>query len=117
MGSTNLVYPQRDPAYLNFVREQPCLVFRCGQRTEVHHAKRDWQPVSDGGGSKKGSDYCAVSLCRAHHMELHALGQGAWSDRHGVDVERSIVGLLVRYLVRVQSPAQSAISSSLVGVQ
>ncbi|MBR0713087.1 DUF968 domain-containing protein [Bradyrhizobium liaoningense] len=76
---TGLAYPKEPPrkrskAHLLFVREQPCLV--CQQAPcDAHHLKF----AQSGALGRKVSDELAVSLCRAHHEELHRHGnERAW---------------------------------------
>ena len=74
--------PQRDPRFLEFVRQLPCSVKMCRLsvgRVDPHHAKLDWRPVSEGGAGQKGSDYCAIPLCRIHHGEIEDKGD-AWFE-------------------------------------
>lgn len=61
--------PARDPAYLDWIRKQPCVL--CGARSEAHHLKLPGQ----GRMGKKPDDYFAVPLCRTCHrtIEMHRL--------------------------------------------
>ncbi|WP_422389781.1 hypothetical protein [Bradyrhizobium septentrionale] len=78
-ATINLAFPKepvrkRSKPHLLFVREQPCLV--CRQTPcDAHHLKFA-QPRALG---RKVSDEFTVSLCRAHHHELHRQGnERAW---------------------------------------
>ena len=70
----------RDKAHLKFVRKQPCLI--CGRRPSHAHHLRFAQPRAM---SSKVSDEFTVPLCRAHHDQLHRVGdERAWWARHGI---------------------------------
>jgi hypothetical protein len=58
----------RDPAYLKWIRTQPCVL--CGPRINIdaHHTE-------SGGTGIKGSDYSCVPLCPACHFYIHSLGR------------------------------------------
>ena len=96
--------PQRDTEYLAFVRSTGCQVPPCRRAAEAHHAKLSWPPVSEGGMSRKGSDYCAIGLCHEHHMELHQKGLQAFELQHGIDIPRVIVATLIRYIAATRRP-------------
>lgn len=60
--------PERDPAFLAFVRQHSCLVERCcSRRIEAHHFGKRAKGT-------KCSDYQTVPLCRDHHREFHDRG-------------------------------------------
>jgi hypothetical protein len=98
--------PQRDSRYLEFIRELPCTVRSCHLDSEAHHAKLDWRPASEGGMSQKGSDYCAIALCHAHHMELHQTGPDAFELKYGIEIDRAIASNLIHYLTRTRRKAR-----------
>jgi hypothetical protein len=61
--------PGSDPARLDWVRAQPCVLLRwrlwpCEGRTEAHHAGR--KP----GVALKAGDETTVPLCRRHHRQV-----------------------------------------------
>jgi hypothetical protein len=88
--------PQRDPVYLKFVASQPCVA--CGAPAEPHHTKKSWFPVSVGGTSMTGSDYCTIPLCRTCHTDAHQMGAEYFEARHGLCIDRMIVFTLVCYI-------------------
>lgn len=47
---------------------------------EAHHVKRG----SDGGMGRKPSDWHCISLCKAHHAEIHR-GEESFEREHGID--------------------------------
>jgi hypothetical protein len=57
---------KRDKVHRDFVCSQPCLI--CGRRSSDAHHIRFGQPRALG---RKVSDEFTVSLCRAHHRDLH----------------------------------------------
>ena len=48
--------------------------------------------------SAKGSDYCAVPLCRIHHTELHQRGELWFEETYAVVIDRLIVATLIAYI-------------------
>jgi hypothetical protein len=70
-----------DKAHLKFVASQPCLV--CGRNPADAHHLRFTQPRAMG---RKVSDEFTVPLCRAHHRDLHSVGDEiAWWERRAID--------------------------------
>lgn len=71
------------PAHRAWVRRHHCCVPGClGRPIECAHVRRD----TDGGIALKPSDRWTISLCRAHHMEQHHVGEVAFEKRYGIDV-------------------------------
>ena len=59
-----------DPAYLAWLRDQPCRVPGCRRRAEAHHLRHDERGAALGAHVK--DDRRAISLCHWHHLErLH----------------------------------------------
>ena len=58
----------RDPDYLAWIRQRPCLLCGYPTTTEAHHEP----PKGMGGG--RSNDYDAVPLCGAHHRKRHGEG-------------------------------------------
>lgn len=89
--------PVRDDAYLNAVRQLPCLV--CGRFPSVpHHAKH-------GRGARRvASDRDAIPLCADHHTGPGGIEAGAetfrkrhgWYDSEKVEETRRAVARLRR---------------------
>jgi len=67
--------PARDPAYLNWVRQQPSVI--SGQTGCIAH-----HPIGQRYSQSKCSDRLAFPLTPDEHMELHA-GWARWEERHG----------------------------------
>jgi hypothetical protein len=59
----------RDKGHLKFVATQPCLI--CGRSPADAHHLRFAQPRAMG---RKVSDEFTVPLCRAHHRQIHSVG-------------------------------------------
>ncbi len=79
---TGLGFPKeparkRSKAHLLFVRGQPCLICK-RESSDAHHLKFA-QPRALG---RKVSDEYTVPLCRAHHQDLHRVGneRAWWAD-------------------------------------
>ena len=71
----------RDKQHLRFVAKQPCLV--CGREPCDPHHLRFAQPRGLG---QKVSDEFTVTLCRAHHRELHRAGKERdWWSKLGIE--------------------------------
>ena len=83
-AQVELAFPKekrrRDKDHLRFVAKQPCVI--CG-RTPCHaHHLKFAQPRAM---SRKVSDEFTVPLCRAHHDELHRVGdERTWWARNGI---------------------------------
>lgn len=69
--------PARSPAYLSFVRQQPC--WFCSS-TEAVHAHHHGRKRGGGGMGIKTCDLQAVPLCARHHDEWHRTGKIAPYD-------------------------------------
>jgi len=73
--------PPRDPAYLAWIRELPCIACGTEGRSEAAHTG------SDGGMSMKASDYSCVPLCADCHTQApgayHRIGKRALERTHG----------------------------------
>jgi len=69
--------PARDPAYLIWLRRQPCLI--CGRRRgiEAHHL--------DPNMARRGPDDRTVPLCPTHHRDgpaaIHRIGKRRFQER------------------------------------
>ena len=59
---------KRDPAYLAWIRRQPCALatYACTGGTHAHHA------TAGRGLGQKAHDHTAVPLCALHHEAFHA---------------------------------------------
>lgn len=75
---SQMTFPERDPAYLDYVRSLPCFV--CGKRgyTNAHHLKN----MSLCGISEKAPDWATIPLCTGadggcHHALAHGQGPDA----------------------------------------
>lgn len=86
--------PERDEAYLAFIRRQPCLVPGCTRPAEAHHFGR-------GGTALKCSDYETVPLCHEHHVhQWHGSRDGIPGKTRAewmVTFRETSEGLLARY--------------------
>lgn len=80
----------RFPAYLAWIRRQPCAV--CGG----HGSEAAHQTLGEAGTAIKAPDTHAVPLCQACHAESHRQGR-FWLDQI-IDVKMTIIKLLTRYL-------------------
>lgn len=86
----------RDPAYLDWIRHQPCCVSQRKDTVIAHHI----QTNSSRGLGQKPSDYWSVPLTNHLHMELHTIGEKSfWRQRLGIDEPHSLAAIyLTRYL-------------------
>lgn len=78
---------ETDKAYLQYIREQHCIV--SNQKAEPHHT------VSVGAG---GSDYLSVPLSHILHVECHAIGKATFQEKYRVSFDRAIERLLLDYI-------------------
>lgn len=79
---------EEHPAYLAWIRTQPCLVCRKPGPSDPAHlrsaALRYGKPHT--GLGEKPDDRWAVPLCRKHHEEQHAFGSElAWWAAQGIE--------------------------------
>ncbi len=86
----SLEKPVRDKKYLDFVRQQPCLVCYCygsgERRREAAHTGRNGK-----GMGIKADDRDAIPLCcRCHRLapnSYHSFGdESKWAAHHGLDL-------------------------------
>lgn len=71
--------PVKDPAYLDFIRSQPCYICEMRgekqwfEKSEAHHTK------TKGAG---GGDDTAIPLCLMHHRERHDQGRKTFAIKY-----------------------------------
>lgn len=65
------VFPERDPAYLDYLRGKPCMICGVQHRCQAHHLR----DTRISGMAIKAPDWCAIPLCQECHM-LVAHGTG-----------------------------------------
>ncbi|WP_448193001.1 DUF968 domain-containing protein [Azospirillum sp. sgz301742] len=77
--------PRRCPGHLAFVRGHACCVTgpECDGPIEAAHVRRG----SGVGMGRKPDDNRAISLCRWHHQQQHAVGEAQFERLHGIDLE------------------------------
>jgi len=82
---------RRDPAYLAWVRRQPCVICGTRRKVEAAHVRAGypdagWAPT---GMMQKPDDARCVPLCADHHREgpdaQHRMSERAWWNNHGID--------------------------------
>lgn len=85
-----------DPAYLRFIRKQPCCV--SGTASEAAHIV----PEGQGKAGSKVSDYRTVPLSAKLHRwsrsSLHELGRERFEVRHNIDLDLVQIQYLEIYL-------------------
>jgi hypothetical protein len=103
------VKPVRDPDYLFWIREWPCVacwphIWGTLDMQAILDARtlklRENDPMHTGphGISQKASDHTAVPGCREHHTELdHQLGKAFWK-KYGLNRTKIIAALRAQYL-------------------
>ena len=82
----------RNNDYLNFIRQQPCLIV--GTIPSVPHHVRCGLT---GGAGLKPDDYTAVPLHGYEHHTLHCVGEKTFWKRRDRDTQRSINSFLHQY--------------------
>jgi hypothetical protein len=92
---------EADPAYLSFIRQQPCTVKGCKSRfQEAAH-------TGDRALGRKASDRRAIPLCPYHHRtgpkSFHTLGRRAFEAFHSLDIEALIKELNDWYEMETKS--------------
>lgn len=69
MNPQKKIKPKRNAGYLDFIRDQPCII--CDSPAEAHHVRR---LVWGAGTGIKSHDNCALPLCpNCHHPKTEAL--------------------------------------------
>ena len=73
----------RSQAHCSFVRSHECVVPGCHDRPiEVAHVR-----IGSGAGmGQRPDDFNVVSLCRAHHLEQHSIGETSFAAKHRIDL-------------------------------
>lgn len=81
----NKQLPERDPDYLNYIREQPCILCGVQHRSEAHHAKVG-QNIAV---AMKTEDFRAIPLCHNCHLGIaHQEGNASLESRLGFITSR-----------------------------
>lgn len=99
-GVTDKVKPQKkskrveDKAYLQFIREQRCLVSNYECQTYAIHAHHHERV------SQLGSDHSAIPLCAFHHMKLHTSGVDSFATKYKIDYDAQIKRLNLLYKIK-----------------
>lgn len=98
---TRLAYPKpkrlTDRGYLQWVRQQPCIVARCWRRAEAHHI------VFDGMGKtgSKVDDFYSLPCCDVHHKEAHK-SRDEFEKRYGLNLPLLIIRMLGDYIMHLK---------------
>jgi hypothetical protein len=75
--------PRNCRAHRAWVRRHWCSVAGCRNLPiESAHVRSG----SDGGMGLKPSDRWTISLCRAHHLEQHQIGEGAFEAKYDLNL-------------------------------
>jgi hypothetical protein len=85
--------------YRKFVRQHPCIVWKCFRVPQVHHV------VFEGQGriGSKVSDFQCVPCCDLHHREFHSTSREQFAVKHGLNFAQIIIDLLACYIVQLQA--------------
>lgn len=77
------INPNRNPAYLAWVRNLPCVVCRIWKLTRFEYGKIEAAHVGARGLGRKCSDIETIPLCAHHHrtgpQSHHSLGRRFWT--------------------------------------
>src|SRR5438105_3897884 len=100
--------PTRNPAYLRFIRRQPCCV--CGKTWGVEASHTGVR-----GLGQKASDESCIPLCHVHHTtgrdSYHKLGRVKFSEVHNLDIPAIILRLISEASSRNVNGSQDAYTS------
>lgn len=78
------------PNYLLFIRDQPDII--SGEMgCQAHH------PVYLSEGNN-ASDFFAIPLTAKHHEEAHKLGRKAFAEKYGLDLDKIIWNLVIKFI-------------------
>jgi hypothetical protein len=76
---------RRFPSHRAWIRGHACSVPGCSANDiECAHVRNG----TDGGVSLKPSDWWTISLCGVHHFEQHQIGEEAFEQRYGLDLQK-----------------------------
>jgi hypothetical protein len=81
----------RSPAYLKWVRSQPCCVSGSVESVEAHH-------LEQGGTGMKGSDFSCIPLDSTLHMKLENRGHVWFENTYEVNLRYELMRHLHRFL-------------------
>jgi len=88
------VKSHRSKLYLDFIRNQPCIVSGSDYGVVAHHVRI----LGNGGTGLKPSDFLTVPLTHEHHMALHSGGERSFYKKHNIDINNSIKCFLLSFL-------------------
>lgn len=100
IGGIKDTKPARDPAYLEWIRGEYCLIGMLRGSEGCSPAITEAAHVGDRGLRQKCPDAEAIPLCARHHRTApdahHRLGRKFW-EHHGLDRKQIIRELWARY--------------------
>ena len=84
----NVREPDGDyPAHRAWVRLHGCSIPGCDRsQIEAAHVRKGLPPGEQAGMGEKPHDKWCLSLCSAHHLEQHSLGELSFSTKYGLDL-------------------------------
>jgi hypothetical protein len=93
--------PDRSPEYLAWIRTLGCVVCsRVGGGATVVEAAHT-NVLGARGMGQKATDFSAIPLCSGHHRECpdsyHALGERGFLRKHGIDLNKLVLGFQSRF--------------------
>jgi hypothetical protein len=92
--------PTRNPAYLAWIRTQPCVI--CGRTGWIEAAHTGLR-----GLGQKSSDTSAIPLCAKHHRtgkdSYHRLGARQFAQTHNLDIAAIVRRLNMKPTVRIEA--------------
>lgn len=92
--------PSRDSKYRAFVRSHGCYI-----RGKANHRclrTHDCAHVEGRGTGTKADDHLTIDLCRAAHMEQHAIGWKRFEAKYGIDRYARVEELLAEWEKRFE---------------
>lgn len=96
----------RSQSHCNFVRSHACCACGTMDHIEVAHVRRG----SDGGISRKPSDYYTISLCQDCHALQHRIGEQSFEARFGIDMQH----LARAFATAPDNPARGKICQAMI---
>lgn len=83
----------RSEEYLDFIRQQSCLI--CSRhQADPHH----WRKGTDGGTGLKPSDFFCIPLCREHHAEAHNLSDKRFAEKYDINISDELSWLISKFI-------------------
>ena len=90
----------RSEKYMAWIRTLPCIVHRCHNPSQAHHAGG---LEAGRGKDHKGSDYRCLPVCPWHHVVIHDDGQADFFQYYNLDRDLLIIEFLEVWAAKMEA--------------